>query len=115
MQQFEMNLYIWYYLPDKYLSQLPKKFSQMDGWVGSGDYGNDSGFWYSLKIDNSEKFICCHHEPSGLHFSAYIDPNEWVEWKKEIKKIASKTLGFKVGESELGDCDYSFGHEYAGK
>lgn len=44
MEHFEINLNIWYYLPDKYLNQLPLIFSQMDGWLGSGGYGIDSGF-----------------------------------------------------------------------
>lgn len=83
----------------------------MDGWLGSGGYGIDSGFWYSYNTDKSEKYICCCHEPSGLHFNAYMEPDEWIEWKKELKRIATKLLGFKVGEPELGDCDYSFGHE----
>lgn len=83
----------------------------MDGWLGSGEYGIDSGFWYSYNTDKSEKYICCCHEPSGLHFNAYMEPDEWIEWKKELKRIATKLLGFKVGEPELGDCDYSFRHE----
>lgn len=115
MEHFQMNLNIWYYFPEKYLKQLPQIFSQLDGWLGSGGYGLDSGFWYSYNIDKSEKYICCHHEPSGLYFSAYLKEPEWNEWKKEIKEIATKTLGYKVGEPELGDCDYSFGNEYANK
>ncbi|MFT6338834.1 MAG: hypothetical protein ACJATI_005613 [Halioglobus sp.] len=115
MEHFEMNLNIWYYLPEKYLKQLPQIFSQLSGWLGSGGYGLDSGFWYSYNIDKSEKYICCHHEPSGLYFSAFIEESEWEDWKKEIKEIASKTLGFKVGEPEVGDCDCSFGSEYANK
>lgn len=51
----------------------------MDGWLGSGGYGHDSGFLYSYEIYKSEKFICCLHEPSELHFGAYMDSAEWME------------------------------------
>jgi len=115
LEQFQMNLNIWYYLPEEYLKELPQIFSQMDGWLGSGGHGLDSGFWYSYNIDKTEKYICCHHEPSGLYFSAFINEDDWNKWKKEIKDIATKVLGYKVGEPELGDCDYSFGNEYANK
>ena len=88
----------------------------MDGWLGSGGYGNDSGFWYSYKMDESEKFIYCYHEPSGLHFNAYMDEKEWLAWKSKFKKIASRTLGFKVGEPEIiGDCDYHYDAKNTGQ
>ncbi len=87
----------------------------MDGWLGSGGFSIDSGFWYSYNTDNSEKYVSCCLEPSGLHFHAFMDSTEWVKWKEELKAIATEILGFKVGEPELGDCDYSFGHEYAEK
>ncbi len=106
MEFFQINLNIKYDFPEHIQKQLLQIFAQMDGWLGSGGFGNDSGYWYSYKTDKSEKYISCYHEPSGLHFSAYIDAVEWEEWKREIKAIASKTLGFKVGEPEIGDCDY---------
>lgn len=115
MEHFEINLNIWYYLPENYQNQLPLVFSQMDGWLGSGGFGIDSGFWYSYNTDKSEKYVSSYHEPSGLHFNAFMEPTEWLEWKEEIKRIATETLGFKVGEPELGDCDYSFGQEFAEK
>jgi len=115
MEHFEINLNIWYYLPEQYLNQLPQIFSRMDGWLGSGGFGFDSGFWYSYNTDNSEKYICCYQEPSGLHFNAYMDPAEWQEWKQEIKRHATEILGYKVGEPELGECDYNIGQDYAGK
>lgn len=113
-----MNLNIWYYLPDKYLDKLPQIFSQMDGWLGSGMNNfkiKDSGFWFSFTINKNVKYICCHQEPSGLHFTANIDRVEWEKWKTKLKAVATETLGFKVGEPEIGDCDSGFGHEYAGK
>lgn len=106
MEFFQINLNIKYDFPEHIQKQLPQIFAQMDGWLGSGGHGNDVGYWYSFNTDNSEKYISCYHEPSGLHFSAYIDAIEWMEWKQKIKDIASKTLGFKVGEPEVGDCDY---------
>ena len=113
-----MNLNIWYYLPNKYLDKLPLIFSQMDGWLGSGMSNpkiKDSGFWFSYSIDKSVKYICCLHEPSGLHFNANMEREEWEKWKVKLKKVATEILGFNVGEPEIGDCDYDFGHEYAGK
>ncbi|WP_158974295.1 hypothetical protein [Cellulophaga sp. L1A9] len=114
MEHFEMNLNVWYYLPDEYLDKLPQIFSKMDGWLGSGGYSIDSGFWYSYSTNGNEKYVCCCDEPSGLHFNAYMKSSEWEKWKKEFKVIASEILGYKVGEPELGDCDSSFGQEYAG-
>ncbi len=79
MEFFQINLNIKYDFPQYIQKRLPQIFAQMDGWLGSGGYGNDSGYWYSYKTDKSEKYISCYHEPSGLHFSAYIDPIEWEE------------------------------------
>ena len=55
MEHFDMNLNIWYYLPDEYLNKLPEIFSKMDGWLGSGGYGIDSGYWYSYSTNGEEK------------------------------------------------------------
>ena len=58
MEFFQINLNIKYDFPEHIQKQLPQIFSKMDGWLGNGGYGNDSGYWYSYKIDNSEKYIC---------------------------------------------------------
>ncbi|KOY84311.1 hypothetical protein AD998_21745 [bacterium 336/3] len=39
------------------------------------------------------------------HWFSFND-EEWDNWKKQIKEIATKKLGFKVGEIELGEVDY---------
>ena len=35
-----------------------------------------------------------------------MEEKEWEEWKALIKKIATETLGFKVGEIEEGEVGY---------
>ncbi|WP_160114741.1 hypothetical protein [Aquimarina sp. AU474] len=45
-------------------------------------------------------------EPSGLHFETNMNEEEWLLWKAKFKKIATETLGFKVGEIEEGEVGY---------
>ena len=52
------------------------------------------------------KHICASIEPSGLHFTGLMDDAEWGLWIAEIKRIATKELGYKVGEIEKGEVDY---------
>ena len=56
-----------------------------------------------LEKTEKEKSIYASVEPSGLHFVANMELNEWIEWKAEIKKIATEILEFKVGEIEEGE------------
>ncbi|GAA4275177.1 hypothetical protein U6A24_17570 [Aquimarina gracilis] len=46
-------------------------------------------------------------EPSGLHFEARMNEDEWIQWKARFKKVATEILRFKVGEIE----EVEVGHE----
>ena len=101
-----MTLNITYHLPDEYINKLPDIYSQMEGWMGNGGHSVESGFWYSLDFNEKGKFVRCYDEPSGLCFTANMDKDEWGIWKSKFKELATKVLGFKVGEPALGDCEY---------
>ena len=79
----------------------------MPGWIGFGKDGNGENgipYWFSFNVD--KKSIFASVEPSGLHFSANMGLDEWIEWKTEIKRIATSVLEFKVGEIEEGEVGY---------
>ena len=59
-------------------------------------------YWFSF--DENEKSISASVEPGGLCFTGVnIAESEWNSWIAEMKLIATRILGFKVGESELGE------------
>ncbi|WP_298506556.1 hypothetical protein [uncultured Maribacter sp.] len=99
----ECNLNIRYDLPNEVLDKLPLVYKKMKGWIGFGE--NRIPYWFSF--NENEKSIYASIEPSGLHFIGKMELNEWIEWKTEIKKIATEILEFKVGEIEEGEV----GHE----
>ncbi len=102
------NLNIRYDLPDEIWDKVPAIYESMDGWLGFGDGSNGQKgipFWFSYNYE--DKHISASVEPSGLQFFATnIDEQEWETWLKKVKEIATKTLGFKVGEIELGEVGY---------
>ncbi len=106
MNRQEMNLNIKYELiGDNWNTIIPELYQEMDGWIGYG--GEDTGgrrnlpHWFSFK--ENEKHICASVEPVGLQFMGLMEDDEWENWKKKIKQIATEKLGFKVGEAELGE------------
>ncbi len=108
MTHQEMNLNIRYDAPDEIWGKVPLIYKQLDGWLGIGD-GEELGeagipYWFSF--NENEKHIYASVEPSGLHFAALMEDDEWNVWVKEIKSIATRELGYKVGEIELGEVDY---------
>lgn len=86
----------------------------MDGWIGfgTGNLKGQKGIPYWFNYSSEEKHISASVEPGGLSFGAHMDKEEWEEWKIKIKKIATEVLGYKIGEPEIGDCDYNFGDQY---
>jgi hypothetical protein len=108
MKLHECNLNIRYDLPKEIWDKVPLVYEKMNGWLGFGKEGegaNGIPYWFSYNED--EKSISASVEPSGLHFVARMELDEWIEWKLEIKKIATEILEFKVGEIEEGEV----GHE----
>lgn len=106
--RYECNMNIRYDLPDEIWSQIPKVYEQMEGWLGFGKDGNGENgipYWFSYK--ENEQSIFASVEPSGLHFYANMNLDEWIQWKAAFKDRATKILGFKVGEIEEGEV----GHE----
>jgi hypothetical protein len=106
MNRQEMNLNIRYDLPTEVWDKLmPEIYQALDGWIG---FGNEKAkdriklpHWFSF--NEEQKHICASVEPSGLHFTGLMEDADWENWKREIKKIASHKLGFKVGEIELDE------------
>ena len=106
MNYQEMNLNIRYDLPQEiWETEVLKIYEEMDGWIGFGTEKtkgrNGLPHWFSF--DETKKHIYASVEPSGLHFSGIMCDEEWQDWKKKIKIIATEKLGFKVGEIELGE------------
>lgn len=103
MHQHEMNLNIRYDAPEEVWDVIVQRiYEQADGWLGYDT--NGIPYWYSF--DRDEKHILASVEPSGLHFSGLIDSDEWATWVKRLKEIATRELGYKVGEIELGEVDF---------
>jgi len=94
-----MNLNIRYDFPIwKY--RVPIIYSKTEGWIKGTNY------WFSE--NETEKHICSSIEPAGLAFSGLMEDEEWKEWSKKIKEIATKILGYKIGEIETGEVGHDF-------
>lgn len=104
-----MNLNIRYDLPKETWDKLiPEIYREAEGWLG---FAPDNllfriGLPHWFSFNDHEKYVTASVETSGLHFSGQMNDDEWVNWKKQIKEIATKKLGFKVGEIELGEVDF---------
>jgi len=72
----------------------------MEGWLDGPYY-----HWFSESED--EKNVRAWDEPAGLCFNALMEEDEWEKWISNFKKVAEETLGYKIGEIELGEV----GHE----
>jgi hypothetical protein len=104
MESQECNLNIRYDLPKEIWDKIPLVYEKMNGWIGFGKDGKgENGIPYWFSYNENEKSIYASVEPSGLHFVAKMELNEWTEWKSEIKKVATEILEFKVGEIEEGE------------
>ena len=106
MNRQEMNLNIRYDLPTEVWDNLMLEiYEALDGWLGFGTASAKGRIhlphWFSF--DEELKHICASVEPSGLRFTGLMEDTEWENWKREIKKIASHKLGYKVGEIELDE------------
>ena len=99
MPHFEMNLNIWYYLPDHLLAKLPLIYEQMDGWIGNNEEYNFPQWYGPMDV---QEYINASIEPSGLHFEANLPEEKWLIWQQKFKHIATEVLGFEVGEPEDG-------------
>ncbi len=102
METFNVNLNIWQNLPDTVWDKIPLICARMDGW--NGKESKAAYYWYDE--DMSKKHISASAEPSGLHFFAHMEQEEWERWLADFKSIATEILGFKVGEIENGEVDY---------
>lgn len=102
-----MNLNIRYDAPSAIWDKVPLVYEQLAGWLGfgkGGDFGEE-GIPYWFSFNENEKHISASVEPGGLHFVGMMDKDEWIIWVKEAKRIATRELGFEVGEIELGEVD----------
>jgi hypothetical protein len=108
MEFQDCNLNIRYDLPKAIWDKMESIYEKMPGWIGYGKDGfGEDGIPYWFSFNDEEKSIYASVEPSGLQICAYMQEDEWNDWKALIKKIATETLGFKVGEIEEGEV----GHE----
>ena len=108
MNHQEMNLNIRYDLPEQIWEDIiPEIYKKMEGWIGFGtkEAEDRKGLPHWFSFNGNEKHICASVEPSGLQFSGLMVDEEWENWKKKIKHIATEKLGFKVDEIELGEVD----------
>lgn len=100
-----MNLNIRYDLPSEFWDKVPLIYAEMEGWLGFGTGGINGQkgipYWYSY--DTNEKHISASVEHSGLAFEALMELKEWETWSRRIKIVATRILGYKVGEIELGE------------
>ena len=103
------NLNIRYDLPDKVWAKLPSVYAAAGGWLGFGDgVSGEKGIPYWYGYDRATKSISASVEPSGLQFAAVnIERENWETWLSHFKSLATRELGFRVGELELGEV----GHE----
>lgn len=108
MTHHEMNLNIRYDASEEIWNKVPMIYEQLNGWLGygRGDGNGQKGIPYWFSFNESEKHISASVEPGGLYFEGLMDTDEWTTWVKEIKDIATRELGFKVGEIELGEVDF---------
>jgi len=108
MKHQEMNLNIRYDAPNSIWDKVPSVYEQLEGWLGFGKGGNfgENGIPYWFSFNENEKHVLASVEPSGLQFAGMMENDEWKDWVAKIKSIATKELGFKVGEIELGEVDY---------
>lgn len=75
-------------------------YSKTEGWiVGTNRWFNQS---------DEGKFIVSSLEPSGLNFYGKMEDEEWNQWLLNLKKVATKYLGTKIGEIELGEIGDDF-------
>ncbi len=102
------NLNIKYDLPDRIWENISEVYKEMEGWLGYGNgHVGEEGIPYWFSFNEEEKCINASVEPIGLQFSAFnMDEQDWENWLKKIKNIATKILGFKVGELENGEVGY---------
>ncbi|MEO1625824.1 MAG: DUF4291 domain-containing protein [Bacteroidota bacterium] len=80
--------------------RVPTIFSQTEGWIPH------TNRWFS-ELD-TEKHIVSSVEPGGLIFSALMDEDEWERWLDHTKQIATKILGYQIGELETGEVTHEF-------
>ncbi|KAA2241509.1 hypothetical protein F0L74_16570 [Chitinophaga agrisoli] len=108
MTSHEMNLNIRYDAPEEIWNKVPLIYAQLKGWLGYGTGGEcgEKGLPYWFGFNEHEKHILASVEMGGLQFSGLMDTDEWINWVKEIKEIATRELGYKVGEIELGEVDF---------
>lgn len=99
------NLNIRYDLPDEIWDKVESIYAQMDGWMGygrGGEFGEKNiPYWFGF--DTTKKHISASSEPSGLQFCGLMEADDWIQWKAKIKNIATRKLGFRVGEIEEGE------------
>lgn len=108
MQYQEMILNIRYDAQDEIWDKIPLIYSQLNGWLGYGKGGDlgQKGIPYWFSYNDEEKHISASVEPGGLQFSGLMEDAEWQLWVKVIKHNATRELGYKVGEIELGEVDF---------
>jgi hypothetical protein len=100
MKYQTMNLNIRYDAPKEIWDKVYQIYPQLEGWQG---FKEQIPYWFSF--DEDEKHICASLEPSGLLFDGLMPDEEWEKWVIAIKEIATRELGYKVGEIELGEVE----------
>jgi hypothetical protein len=102
-----MSLNIRYDAPEAVWQNVPIIYAQLDGWLGFGEGGSkgEAGIPYWFSYNENDKHISASLEPSGLQFAGLMIQEDWDDWCRKIKKVASEILGYKVGELELGEVE----------
>lgn len=103
----EATLNIWYYLPKEIWAKVPQIYSKMPGWLDYAPEGELKGFpcWFSY--NTNAKHVYSDVEPSGFKLIGRMEDKEWKSWIEEFKQQATIILGFKVGDIEEGEVDYT--------
>jgi hypothetical protein len=105
MSEHYCNLNIRYDLPAPIWDKIENLYTRSPCWLGYGDgKQGEAGIPYWYGFDDTSKQITASVEPAGLQFHALnMDEDEWSNWISDFKALATRELGFKVGEIELGE------------
>ena len=85
---------------------LPLQGIRSDFWYEHSNHTINGIFMIWPEFED-EKYILASMELAGLHSEGNMEDEEWESWKAKIKTIATKTLGFKVGEIEEGEVGHN--------
>lgn len=107
LEEQEATLNIWYYLPNEIWAKVPEIYDKMPGWLGLAPDGELKGFPFWFSYDTNARYVSSSSELSGFKLIGRMKEEEWKKWIQEFKQQATAILGFKVGDIEEGEVDYT--------